>query len=264
MVAGIGDKEYKGKVGYPVKAETVAAPELAEKYHAIVVPGGGAPDKIRMHAGAVALVKQRNPGFSVAQLKSAVVNSAADEVNDDDGRARVTAVGGGKLNISSAIRVGATVEPATLSLGLIGAGTLPASVALRLTNTGADAASFNLSVARLMGINTDFIIAFTFALGSALAAAGAFTITDMAKLLRIRGRAMQQAVPVGTGAMAALLGLELDAATTVAAEAAQGEVCQVAKSKRPGGNPAFARDECVQNYLPFLRRRTTTSMRAIS
>src|SRR3569833_1943247 len=63
---------------------------------------------------------------------------------------------------------------------------------------------------------------------SALAAAGALTISDTAKLLRIRGRAMQQAVPVGSGAMAALLGMELDAAAAVAAEAAQGEVCQAA------------------------------------
>ena len=69
---------------------------------------------------------------------------------------------------------------------------------------------------------------------SALAAAGALTISDTAKLLRIRGRAMQQAVPVGTGAMAALLGMELDAATAVAAEAAQGEVCQAANDNGGG------------------------------
>src|ERR1700733_12308627 len=54
---------------------------------------------------------------------------------------------------------------------------------------------------------------------SALAAAGALTIADTARLLRIRGRAMQAAVPVGTGAMAALLGLELDAARAIAEEA---------------------------------------------
>jgi [acyl-carrier-protein] S-malonyltransferase len=69
---------------------------------------------------------------------------------------------------------------------------------------------------------------------SALAAAGAFSVTDAAKLLRIRGRAMQQAVPVGTGAMAALLGLELEAAAAVAAEAAQGEVCQAANDNGGG------------------------------
>jgi [acyl-carrier-protein] S-malonyltransferase len=69
---------------------------------------------------------------------------------------------------------------------------------------------------------------------SALAAAGAFSITDAAKLLRIRGSAMQKAVPVGTGAMAALLGLELEAASAVAAEAAQGEVCQAANDNGGG------------------------------
>ena len=63
---------------------------------------------------------------------------------------------------------------------------------------------------------------------SALAAAGSFALADAARLLRIRGRAMQQAVPVGTGAMAALLGLELEAAASIAAEAAQGQVCQAA------------------------------------
>ncbi len=69
---------------------------------------------------------------------------------------------------------------------------------------------------------------------SALAAAGAFSITDAAKLLRIRGRAMQQAVPVGTGAMAALLGLELDVACAAAAEAAQGQICDPANDNGGG------------------------------
>ena len=69
---------------------------------------------------------------------------------------------------------------------------------------------------------------------SALAAAGALTITDTARLLRIRGRAMQQAVPVGTGAMAALLGLSLEDAAATAAEAAQGQVCDVANDNGGG------------------------------
>jgi [acyl-carrier-protein] S-malonyltransferase len=63
---------------------------------------------------------------------------------------------------------------------------------------------------------------------SALAAAGSLSIADTARLLRIRGNAMQNAVPVGQGAMAALLGLEYDAALEVAREAAQGEVCDAA------------------------------------
>src|SRR5690349_21175022 len=69
---------------------------------------------------------------------------------------------------------------------------------------------------------------------SALAAAGAFTLADAARLVRIRGRAMQKAVPVGVGAMAALLGLEFAAAAAVAAEAAQGQVCQAANDNGGG------------------------------
>jgi [acyl-carrier-protein] S-malonyltransferase len=69
---------------------------------------------------------------------------------------------------------------------------------------------------------------------SALAAAGAFTIADTARLLRTRGLAMQKAVPVGVGAMAALIGLEFEAAAAVAAEAAQGEVCQAANDNGGG------------------------------
>ncbi|MFZ0066507.1 MAG: ACP S-malonyltransferase [Pseudolabrys sp.] len=69
---------------------------------------------------------------------------------------------------------------------------------------------------------------------SALAAAGAFTVADAARLLRTRGQAMQKAVPVGMGAMAALIGLEFDAASAVAAEAAQGEVCQAANDNGAG------------------------------
>ncbi|MBX9990415.1 ACP S-malonyltransferase [Phreatobacter oligotrophus] len=69
---------------------------------------------------------------------------------------------------------------------------------------------------------------------SALAAAGTFSIADAARLLRIRGNAMQAATPVGTGAMAAILGLEFDAVAAVAAEAAQGEVCQAANDNGGG------------------------------
>lgn len=69
---------------------------------------------------------------------------------------------------------------------------------------------------------------------SALAAAGTFSISDAARLLRIRGDAMQKAVPAGAGAMAALLGVELDKARELAAEAAQGEVCEAANDNGGG------------------------------
>jgi [acyl-carrier-protein] S-malonyltransferase len=69
---------------------------------------------------------------------------------------------------------------------------------------------------------------------SALCAAGALNLADTARLLRTRGQAMQAAVPVGVGAMAALLGLDFDAARAVAEEAAEGEVCQAANDNDPG------------------------------
>jgi [acyl-carrier-protein] S-malonyltransferase len=69
---------------------------------------------------------------------------------------------------------------------------------------------------------------------SALAAARALSISDTARLLRIRGRAMQKAVPVGTGAMAALIGVELEQAAAIAAEARQTQVCQAANDNGGG------------------------------
>jgi [acyl-carrier-protein] S-malonyltransferase len=71
---------------------------------------------------------------------------------------------------------------------------------------------------------------------SALCAAGTLSLADTARLLRIRGRAMQAAVPVGQGAMAAVLGLDAEAAEKVAAEAAQGDVCQLANENDPSQN----------------------------
>ena len=68
---------------------------------------------------------------------------------------------------------------------------------------------------------------------SALAAAGSFDLATTAKLLKLRGQAMQAAVPVGVGAMAALLGADLDLAQRIAATAAEGEVCAVANDNDP-------------------------------
>src|SRR6186713_3499101 len=79
---------------------------------------------------------------------------------------------------------------------------------------------------------------------SALAAGGAFTVADAARLLRTRGQAMQKAVPVGVGAMAALIGLEFDAAVAVAAEAAQGDVCQAANDNG-GGQVVISGDKAA-------------------
>jgi [acyl-carrier-protein] S-malonyltransferase len=69
---------------------------------------------------------------------------------------------------------------------------------------------------------------------TALCAAGAFSLADTARLLKLRGQAMQAAVPVGVGAMCALLGADLDKAQALADAAAEGEVCQVANDNDPG------------------------------
>ena len=69
---------------------------------------------------------------------------------------------------------------------------------------------------------------------TALCAVGAFTLADTARLLRLRGLAMQAAVPVGEGAMCALLGADIDKATALAEAAAEGEVCEVANDNDPG------------------------------
>lgn len=69
---------------------------------------------------------------------------------------------------------------------------------------------------------------------SALAAVGAFSLGDTARLLRIRGDAMQAAVPVGVGSMCALLGADVEKATALAEAAAEGEVCEVANDNDPG------------------------------
>ena len=88
---------------------------------------------------------------------------------------------------------------------------------------------------------------------SALAAAGAISIADTARLLRIRGLAMQQAVPVGEGAMAALLGLDFEAATKVASEAALGEVLQAANDNDPGQVVVSGHKDAVERALVLAK-----------
>ena len=90
---------------------------------------------------------------------------------------------------------------------------------------------------------------------SALAAAGALSIADTARLLRTRGRAMQSAVPVGVGAMAALLGLDFAAATEVAAEAAQGEVCQAANDNDPAQVVVSGHKAAVERAVEVAKAR---------
>jgi [acyl-carrier-protein] S-malonyltransferase len=90
---------------------------------------------------------------------------------------------------------------------------------------------------------------------SALAAAGAFSIADAARLLRLRGQAMQAAVPVGEGAMAALLGVELDAAREIAESAAQGSVCQVANDNGGGQIVVSGAKAAVERAIEIAKQR---------
>ena len=90
---------------------------------------------------------------------------------------------------------------------------------------------------------------------SALAAAGALSISDAARLLRIRGSAMQDAVPVGVGAMAALLGLDFATAADVAQEAAQGQVCQAANDNDPAQVVVSGHREAVERAVDIAKAR---------
>ncbi|MDR3515483.1 MAG: ACP S-malonyltransferase [Azospirillaceae bacterium] len=90
---------------------------------------------------------------------------------------------------------------------------------------------------------------------SALAAAGSLTLGDASRLLKIRGQAMQKAVPVGKGAMAALLGVDLATAQAIAAEAAQGEVCTAGNDNSPGQVVVSGHREAIERALSIAAQR---------
>ncbi|MGP3696341.1 ACP S-malonyltransferase [Rhodobacter sp. NSM] len=90
---------------------------------------------------------------------------------------------------------------------------------------------------------------------SALCAARSLKLGDTARLLRIRGQAMQEAVPVGVGAMAALLGLDYETAVEVAHEAAQGEVCQAANDNDPAQVVVSGHKAAVERAVEIAKAR---------
>jgi len=90
---------------------------------------------------------------------------------------------------------------------------------------------------------------------SALAAAGALSVSDAAVLLRKRGLAMQSAVPVGQGAMAAILGLDIATVQAVAAEAAQGEVCAAANDNDPSQVVVSGHKGAVERAIEIAKAR---------
>lgn len=101
----------------------------------------------------------------------------------------------------------------------------------------------------------DFVAGHSLGEYSALCAAGSLTLTDTARLLRARGAAMQEAVPVGVGAMAAILGLDFDAVAEVAAEAAEGEVCQAANDNDPGQVVVSGHTAAVNRAIDLAKAR---------
>jgi [acyl-carrier-protein] S-malonyltransferase len=90
---------------------------------------------------------------------------------------------------------------------------------------------------------------------SALCAAQALTLSDTARLLRVRGAAMQEAVPVGVGAMAAILGLDFDAVTAIAADAAGDEVCQAANDNDPAQVVISGHKDAVERAMVLAKER---------
>src|SRR5581483_10670462 len=127
----------------------------------------------------------------------------------------------------------------------------PALMAVSLAVVRVLEAEAGLDIAR----DAKFVAGHSLGEYSALAAAGAFTVGDTARLLRTRGQAMQKAVPVGAGAMAALIGLEFDAAAAVAAEAAQGEVCQAANDNGAGQIVVSGNRAAVERAVEIAKTR---------
>jgi [acyl-carrier-protein] S-malonyltransferase len=128
----------------------------------------------------------------------------------------------------------------------------PALLAASLAVIRILAAESGFALAR----NAAFVAGHSLGEYSALAAAGSVSIGDGARLLRLRGRAMQQAVPVGEGAMAALLGLDIKQGQAVAAEAAgPNQVCAVANDNAPGQVVVSGHRQAVERAIAIARAK---------
>jgi [acyl-carrier-protein] S-malonyltransferase len=130
---------------------------------------------------------------------------------------------------------------------------------LTLTENAQPAIMANaVATLRVSGISldkADFVAGHSLGEYSALCAAEAFDLATTARLLKLRGQAMQAAVPVGEGAMAALLGLGLEAAQEVAADAAQGEVCTVANDNDPNQVVVSGHKAAVERSLEIAKAK---------
>src|SRR6201997_1001587 len=127
----------------------------------------------------------------------------------------------------------------------------PALMAVSLATMRVLESEAGFSVAK----NAAFVAGHSLGEYSALAAAGSLAIGDTARLLRTRGLAMQKAVPVGVGALAALLGLDYEAAVSVANEAAQGQVCQAANDNGGGQVVVSGDKNAVERALEIAKSK---------
>jgi [acyl-carrier-protein] S-malonyltransferase len=103
--------------------------------------------------------------------------------------------------------------------------------------------------------SADFVAGHSLGEYSALAAAGTFSLADTARLLKLRGQSMQEAVPVGEGAMAALLGLDLDATKEVVEAAAEGEVLATANDNAPGQVVVSGKTSAVERAVDVAKEK---------
>jgi [acyl-carrier-protein] S-malonyltransferase len=127
----------------------------------------------------------------------------------------------------------------------------PALMAVSLAVTRVLEAHAGLNIAQ----QAKFIAGHSLGEYSALAAAGTFSIADTARLLRLRGDAMQKAVPVGEGAMAALLGADYATGVAIAEEAAQGQVCQIANDNGGGQVVASGHKAAVERAMEIAKAK---------
>jgi [acyl-carrier-protein] S-malonyltransferase len=160
--------------------------------------------------------------------------SVFDEVDDALGQKLTTIIWQGP---EADLTLTENAQPALMAVSLAAFRVLEAEVGLDLAREAAFVAGHSLGEY------------------SALAAAGALGIADTARLLRIRGKAMQAATPVGTGAMAALLGLDYEEAAAIASEAADGEVCQAANDNAPGQVVVSGMRSAVERAVEIAKAR---------
>jgi [acyl-carrier-protein] S-malonyltransferase len=164
--------------------------------HALLFPGQGAQ--------AIGMGKDLADAFPEAR-------AVFEEVNDALGQDLSTLIWDGDIE---ALTLTENAQPALMATSV--------AAARALTAAGVDLSKASFVAGHSLGEY------------SALCAAGAISLSDTARLLRIRGKAMQAAVPVGVGAMAAILGLGFEAVAQIASEAAGAEVCQAANDNDPG------------------------------